>query len=489
MCRILTRILTSILICSCLIVVSCPSVLAEQLPGGQQLAIAITGDGCKDTLFLTDGNTDTYKVFDSHIDLTVTDDTETIGGDIGSLYMMFDTPCGEYAVTDNTNGISYTAGSQGYLHEYIRLERPSASVTLHLPAGVSLSEIKAFRYGADPQDIQIWQPPLEGDTDLMLMSAHGDDEHLFFGGILPLYAGEMGYRVQVVYLTDHRNLTLQRTHEMLDGLWAVGVRNYPIFGPFADFRIDSLEQTYSRYEQLGTSKEDLLDYVVTQIRRFRPQVVVGHDFAGEYGHGMHMVYADLLSQALPLTADAASFSHSAQTYGLWDVPKTYIHLYKENPIVINFDHPLSRFDGMNAFDVSRYVGFPCHKSQLTSTSFSDWVYGPEGEITSVWDIAEYNPCYYGLYRSTVGPDILKNDFMENTQNSLVRKQQKEDCPAKEEADRLAAQQTRQNTENTESTQSTDSPKQDAMLLLIIAVFSVACLFVLLLLILRRKRIY
>jgi LmbE family N-acetylglucosaminyl deacetylase len=48
---------------------------------------------------------------------------------------------------------------------------------------------------------------LEGGADLVLFSAHGDDEHLFFAGLLPTYAEERGYRVQVVYLTDHRNDT------------------------------------------------------------------------------------------------------------------------------------------------------------------------------------------------------------------------------------------------------------------------------------------
>lgn len=411
------RKLGLIFICLFLAVCLCPAVCAQQ-----SMEITVTGEGYSDTAFLTDDNTEKYMISSGQCTLIVTSEST----DIGSLYLMFDLPCGQYTVTDNTNSKSYTAGTYGYLHEYIELDTPSASITLQFPAEVSLSEIQAFRYGADPEGIQVWQPPLEGDTDLMLMSTHGDDEHLFFGGILPMYAGEFGYKVQVVYLTDHRNLTNRRTHEMLNGLWAVGVRNYPVFGSFADFRIDSLEKTYDRYENLGTTRDDLMDYVVTQIRRFRPQVIVGHDFEGEYGHGMHMVYADLLAEAVTVTADSTAFPASAETYGTWDVPKTYIHLYQENPVVIDMDVPLSRFGGMSAFDVSRYAGFPCHESQVTSTSFADWVYGYNREISSVWEIAEYNPCYYGLYRSTVGPDILKNDFMENTQNSLVRKQQEEE---------------------------------------------------------------
>ena len=412
------RKLIGIFTCLFLTILFSPAVHAAQ-----PLDIGVTAEGITDTTFLTDNDITNFITIEGPCSLTVTDGS----GSMGSLYLMFDLPCGKYTVTDNTGGSEYTAGAYGYLHEYIRLDAPTDGVTIQFPTGASISEIQAYPYGADPQDVQIWQPPLEGETDLMLMSTHGDDEHLFFGGILPMYAGQLGYKVQVVYLTDHRNLTNVRTHEMLNGLWAVGVRNYPVFGDFADFRIDSLEKTYERYEELGTTRDDLMDYVVAQIRRFRPQVIVGHDFAGEYGHGMHMVYTDLLTEAITLTNNEIAYPVSAEAYGTWDVPKTYIHLYEENPIVLDFDTPLAKFNYMSAFDASRYIGFPCHESQVKGTLFGEWAYGKDLEVVSVWDITEYNPCYYGLYRSTVGPDIRKNDFMENTQNSL-NTQPPEDIP-------------------------------------------------------------
>lgn len=412
------RKLIGIFTCLFLTILFSPAVHAAQ-----PLDIGVTAEGITDTTFLTDNDITNFITIEGPCSLTVTDGS----GSMGSLYLMFDLPCGKYNVTDNTGGREYTAGAYGYLHEYIRLDAPTDSVTIQFPTGASISEIQAYPYGADPQDVQIWHPPLEGETDLMLMSTHGDDEHLFFGGILPMYAGQLGYKVQVVYLTDHRNLTNVRTHEMLNGLWAVGVRNYPVFGDFADFRIDSLEKTYERYEELGTTRDDLMDYVVAQIRRFKPQVIVGHDFAGEYGHGMHMVYTDLLTEAITLTNNEIAYPVSAEAYGTWDVPKTYIHLYEENPIVLDFDTPLAKFNYMSAFDVSRYIGFPCHESQVKGTLFGEWAYGKDLEVVSVWDITEYNPCYYGLYRSTVGPDIRKNDFMENTQNSL-NTQPPEDIP-------------------------------------------------------------
>jgi LmbE family N-acetylglucosaminyl deacetylase len=271
------------------------------------------------------------------------------------------------------------------------------------------------------------------------MSTHGDDEHLFFAGLLPIYACEQDYDVQLCYFTDHREWTKERCHEMLNGLWAVGVRTYPHFGAFPDFRIDDKDSTYLQYELMGVSKEKMLSFCVEQIRRFRPQVVVGHDFAGEYGHGMHQVYAELVSEAVYLTHDPNYFPSSAERYGLWDVPKTYFHVYPENSVELELDAPLKSFAGMSAFDVSRYVGFPQHVSQQIYTTFTHWIYGPNLEVMNSKDITRFSPRYYGLFRTTVGPDVEKNDLMENTKTYNERKQAEADRLAAEEAARLEAE--------------------------------------------------
>lgn len=86
---------------------------------------------------------------------------------------------------------------------------------------------------------------------------------------------------------------------------------------------------------------------------------------------MHMIYADLLVKSLALTADPSAFPESAQKYG-----------------------------------------FPCHKS-LQWTDFTQWLNGYNNEIKKASQIYSNNPTKFGLYRSTVSEDVLKNDFMEN----------------------------------------------------------------------------
>lgn len=372
----------------------------------------ITASGYRSVGFLTDGDIKSYKSSSGNATLTL----ENAAGMAG-IYLLFDLEYGAYTVKDNTTGKTVTAGAHGMLHEYIDLiaafGNTPTSVTLCFENGaVRLSEISVYAEGELPESVQVWNAPYEGGADLVLFAAHGDDDQLFFAGLLPLYAGEKGLRVQVVYLTDHRNLTHSRTHEMLNGLWNVGVTAYPVFGSFADFRIDSLQGTYDEYASLGTSKEELQDFVVEQIRRFKPLVAVGHDIDGEYGHGMHMVYADLLIDALSLTGDAEKFPESAAKYGTWEIPKLYLHLYEENAVTIDYDQPLASFNGMTAFEVTQKRGYPCHESQQW-TWFTRWINGRNNEITKASQIATYNPCKFGLYHSAVGEDAQKNDFFEN----------------------------------------------------------------------------
>lgn len=375
--------------------------------------IRIDKKGISNVRYLTDGNVRNNSSSYGNCTLTL-----EAPEPIGSLYILFDDFYGPYTITDNTTGNTFTAGTNRYLHEYIdvaaTLGDQVCSVTISFSnGGVILNELYVFSHGQVPDFVQRWQPPLEGGTDILLFAAHSDDDQLFFAGLFPLYAKELGYRVQVAYMTDHRRDDWIRSHEVLNGLWATGITNYPVFGTFSDFRMDTLDATYWMYEKKGVSKEDLLGFVVEQIRKFDPLVVLGHDFNGEYGHGMHMVYADLVAQAVEITADPQQFPLSAEAYGTWDVPKTYIHAYAENPIAVDYDSPLESFGGLTAFQVTQQLGFPCHKSQIVISDFRYWLYGRNQEITKASEIKDYPPHKFGLLRTTVGPDIEKDDFMEN----------------------------------------------------------------------------
>lgn len=384
--------------------------------------------GFKETKALFDGNLVVPEGYDNHSWVNF----EYAEG-IGSLYLLFHREYGTYTVTNNDTGAAVTCGENGFLHDFTDLEAifgtAPTSITLSFDSGaVQLDELFLFTSGQVPDSVQRWELPQEGETDLLLFSAHGDDEQLFFAGLLPYYAGELGYQVQVVYLTNHRAKLSERCHEMLNGLWAVGVTTYPVFGPFNDVYCRSLEDCYTIMNSTGHSREELLGFVVEQLRRFKPLVAVTHDINGEYGHGQHMLFADLLMQAVEICNDPAQYPELAEAYGVWDVPKTYLHLYSENEIVMDWDQPLAHFGGMTAYQVTKQLGFPCHETQLRDFNW----YLSTSETAA--GLKQYSPCYYGLYRTTVGPDVAKNDFFENLTTYAEQARL-----AAEEAERQAAE--------------------------------------------------
>ena len=406
--------LTSALLLLCMLTSMAPAVFAE--PDTDAINISdssvFMSTGFDNVSFLSDGNTVAYQTASGKCTISLMNEQG-----IGYVYLLFDAQYGEYVIENGATGATITAGQEGYLHECINLDDafhgPVTSVTFHFDRGaVRLSEIEVYSVGTLPKHVQVWQPPLEGKTDILLLSAHGDDDQLFYAGLLPKYAGQENAGVQVAYLTDHRNDTNERTHEILNGLWATGCTAYPVMPSFPDFRVDSLKGTYKEYVRLGYSQEQLLNYVVELLRRFKPQVVVSHDIDGEYGHGMHMAYTDTLINALKVCNEPATFPELTQKYGIWQVPKVYLHLYDKNTIELDYDQPLSAFDGMTAFEVSQKLGYPCHRSQQDSW-FTDWINGNNNEITKATQIKRYNPCRFGLYSTTVGDDVEKNDFLEN----------------------------------------------------------------------------
>ena len=298
--------------------------------GNMEMAQEISGTG-----LITDkkGYYNTAKLFDGD-EKTILDGGEnaflTLSHEegIGSVYLIFGMEHGAYTVTNNDTGASHTCGEGNFLHDFLDIEgffgEAPKSITITFNENkLQINEMRAFTSGQVPDSVQRWDVPRENEMDLLLFSSHGDDEQLFFAGVLPYYGVYRDYEVLVVYLTNHRNYTTARVHEMLNGLWAVGVTNYPVFGTFPDFFVDNLKGAYSIFAAKDITEADITSFVVENIRRYKPKVAVGHDPLGEYSHGQHMVYSDVLQKAVQQSMNEDYFPESAEKYGVWDVPKTY----------------------------------------------------------------------------------------------------------------------------------------------------------------------
>ena len=287
------------------------------------------------------------------------------------------------------------ARSQGkYGHEYVpldglthfrvRLEGNASQV-------FSVNEIYLLSAGDLPDWVQVWQPTVE-KADLMILAAHPDDEMLFFGGMIPTYAGEKKLDVVVCYLTCG---TPGRRSELLNGLWYCGVRTYPDIGTFWDKITYKLDKQYKVWGQNTVWK-----YVTALLRRYKPEVVATHDVNGEYGHGAHRVCADACLHCVAAAADESKYKDSLKTYGAWQVKKLYIHMYPQNQVEFDWDVPLESQGGKTGFETA-VEAYKLYVSQQQP----QYQVEPRDSVKS---------CYlFGLAYTAVGPDTDKKDLFEN----------------------------------------------------------------------------
>lgn len=354
---------------------------------------------------LTDGNENSYITINKNVEIKINS-----VDDIYGIYIIYELKSETGTITyDNKNIL---IGENGFLHEYIDINKSfgnTKELSLTYNNDVKIGEIYILGSGNLPNFVEIWEKPLDNNTDLLLISTHSDDEQLFFLGLLPTYVAR-GANVQVAYFVNH-NDNPKRLHEQLHGLYTVGIRNYPVIGKIPDAYSETLNGAIKNIERANLTLDDAINFQVEIIRRFKPSVVVGHDELGEYSHGQHILNTHTLKIALDKTNDTTYDELSYNKYGLWNVPKTYIHLYKENQITMDYDTPLDYFNGKTAYEVSK-EGYSKHLSQQW-TWFTAWINGKNNQYTKSTDIKKYSPNDFGLYRSLVGEDIIKKDMFEN----------------------------------------------------------------------------
>lgn len=365
---------------------------------------------------LTDGNEETYKSCDCA--KIVIDSPEQIGG----IYIKFDRtpPLWTMIYKDTT----FTCGDYGFLHEYQKIYLDNVRhVTLIFSSKTSIADIYVISRGDRlPDFVQTWRPA-EGQCDIMLLACHSDDDQIFFAGSVP-DAVSRGAEMQVCYFINHWR-SHKRPHELLNGLWTCGLDRYPVIGRFPDIkRVDSEKEMLAVLAEKGYTYDQMVEDQVELLRKYKPQIVVVHDVYGEYGHGAHKLDSHSLRDAADVSNDPLAYRDSAEKYGVWDVPKIYLHLYSRNRIDFEIDVPLEYFGGKTAYQISQDA-FLCHISQL-STRYKTWLLGDdEKPILNSHDFIKYSPREYGLWKTTVGADKKKTDFYENI---VLLKDKKTDPP-------------------------------------------------------------
>ena len=283
-----------------------------------------------------------------------------------NLYLYWDVfPVDGWVLSDAQTGTILTTSDSGFLHELVPIN-DTHSGQLRLTANSSAILTDTWLFDDHLADfVQHWSSPYE-QADILVMSTHADDELLYLGATLATYAGDPDVAVQVAYMVNH-NGEPYRNHELLNGLYTLGVRHYPIIPDFADMYSDSLDHARTIY-----SEDEIIAYQTKLLDRFAPQVVIGHDLKGEYGHGAHMLNAYALTQTVPKS----------------DVKRLYLHLYEDNEILMDVDAPLAHAQNKTAYELC-VEGFAKHVSQ--QTYFKVKKDGP------------YDMRKFGIYYQTVPP--------------------------------------------------------------------------------------
>ncbi len=412
----------------------------EELAEDMTSRCTVTADGKTDNR-ITDNSVYTYI---NVKELNISCDTPMYG-----LYIKFDRECPPWTML--ADGTESTEGEDGFLHQYVSLDG-SKDISISFEEGTAVADLFVFGQGELPNFVQRWE--FADSADIMVCPTHSDDDQLYFAGMIPWCVAK-GYKVQIVYLTNHLN-THDRPHELLDGLWHCGVKYYPYVSEFPDMYSESFEQAKQVYAGLGYEYDGFVEYYKELLQKYKPLVVAGHDANGEYGHGMHMLSFHALTEAIELSAEE----------GLWDVPKTYIHLWAENAVVFNWDEPLEFFEGKTAFNVSQ-EGFGYHLSQHRFTGLTGWLYGTDAApITQAAQIRGLSPCRFGLYRSTVGFDSTVNGLFENLEEYIEESSEEstETSESTEEDSSFMSESTEEessaDSESTESAESTEEESED-----------------------------
>ena len=321
------------------------------------------------------------------------------GKPIAGLYVCFGNMPESWEIQTSDDGKDwFTAvpGDTRFLHAYVALPQPAqhvrVAVTSEKKPALRINDLFVLSEGDLPDWVQVWQPT-EEKADILFLSTHPDDELIFFGGAIPTYAVEQQRKVVVAYFS-RSNTT--RSSELLNGLWHMGVRTYPVIGNFKDSYAKNLKAAYKSAGGKGKVNE----WIVGLYRQYKPEVVVTQDTNGEYGHKQHMMIADAAQNCIALAANEDEFTASTIAYGTWQVKKLYLHLYPENQITFDWTVPLKSMNGATGIELAEEA-YTLHKTQASSGM----------SVTETG--TKYDNRVFGLAFTTVGEDVRKDDFLEN----------------------------------------------------------------------------
>lgn len=294
------------------------------------------------------------------------------------LYLCFRAmPAYEVQVDRGSGWETVCEGRTDFLHAFYELDGAREIRVLGTPPKASVmgfNEVAVFGAGKIPEWVQRWSPTPE-KTDLLFVIGDPDEELLFLGGAIPVYAVERGHSAAVACVAYDNP---SRRSELLNSLWSMGYRSYPIIS-------DSARPAKKASDKKNTA------FILNAVRQCRPEVIVTMDEKGEGKNAYRKLAAELCKLA---------FDKAAEGENGWQPKKLYLHLYGSSPTVLDWTQPLKTQRGLDGIGAARYA-YLYYKTQDST------------DKDVLREGVKYPNNTFGLYKSLVGEDVEKNDFLEN----------------------------------------------------------------------------
>ena len=317
------------------------------------------------------------------------------GAPAGGLYLSWlEVPTALDIIEYDSGGRELARGNREsiykYYFNYYQFEAETVQVVIRLAnIGAPLAELRVFGPGELPQNVMNWHP-LE-KADLMLVAVHPGDELRYFGGALPYYALARGKTVQPVYMSGSG----EQCRAALAILWELGICHYPAFMGLADGN----PSTMADMEALW-GKTQALSAMVTNIRKYKPDVIVSHDPQGEEGAIAHQLAAITVREAVLQAPVARKFGGSSSEFGTWQVKKLYLSQLETAQVTLNWNLSAQALGGRTPDEVAR---------QLYAK------YQPPAHAGSY----QGDNSRFGLAMTALSADMERNDFFENVPGNVA----------------------------------------------------------------------
>lgn len=276
-------------------------------------------------------------------------------GQQGALLQWYSVPVNAEVTYLDGSGSPISSETREFTHlnSFLPLEGGCAGLSVRMLEEASVSEVSVYSASEPlPDHVQVWEDVSDTPALMVIVSEPGPELSML-SGVLPIYAGEHTLSTLVVYATTWGDRA--RAETALAGLWASGVRNYPIF----------LEYESRNYEMASTLESDWgMEKLTADLRGllalYRPTVTVTLD-PNDIGdpHPTRGFTAAAAVAAYELAPDVTEKFY------------TYCADGTSDGTLIDTSVPLTRFENQTAYDAANRIYRAEYPHQLTFARMAD----------------------------------------------------------------------------------------------------------------------